>query len=846
VRLSSLDEWQEFWGFEKENSHYCPMDLRQRIMSYQRGEDLVSLDLRPSAESTKRYPGRGFHPGDGGLGEDFDRFRKTPAYQAWFRRVTSGWPIPLEKIRILGVRVSDTGCIHRVMTLLRCFLAAIFLGLANVSPAQNHVASGMGTAFESPDELVLLNIRIASESEEPDGRIRVNLEADVLNCGGGQWSASAALIPSNNPIHNFEPVEEESLIYFDEVLPNSTVISPAQASALVPAAEIDTFRVAALAGDFFQFTGFEFYVFTRPVLAVSLKMEMGLLQFQSKSELSTLKFRLDTVGEGSEGIGQVVADRLEAAVGSVLIENPSERKLLRELGLPPNGGVVTPIGPALPFLIDPVTIDENKNEVIVRGRRLELRDYLVSGTFIADSDDIKPLGRGLYTPEIEATLAGLQKDEISDLDGVYPMPGEVATRERLAIAHGLTVSGGRLFRAGGLKMKFKFRGGSLSETSIEMSASLASTLLLETEGPADNTGASSSSKESQVAFIPLPLLLFNIAGVPVTVTPTLDLFMGAEVNKTTAVSMPMQIDTSNSVEMSWTPDEGPRFNIEKSMTPRTTSPPGIMSPASVSARVFGRAELDLTFQVAGLPIGIGPHIGVEAGANLTLDPTQTPWWEIDADTRLYHGFELSLLGMNIARQDWDFGKESIEVKTADGPAPAQPTGVDAMRSYSAPNTRWMKALHDTYKIGGADDGQIMTSQTSDETLALINFGTKSSLTKLTANGTRLWTGRFHWSQIPDAGVATPDGGVTVVGQNLSRCFIAHYDSNGTLVWSHGWEIDFSLPIEDFLLGSDPITGVDEYFIIGHLNHGHISTSDPVVIKLDSLGEVAVGKLLRRR
>jgi len=85
-QISTLDDWLKFWDLGDEGSRYCPMDLRQRIMISWRGNRIVDLSLRPSAEATRLYPERGFDPGDGGLGESFERFRKTEAYRTWFKQ----------------------------------------------------------------------------------------------------------------------------------------------------------------------------------------------------------------------------------------------------------------------------------------------------------------------------------------------------------------------------------------------------------------------------------------------------------------------------------------------------------------------------------------------------------------------------------------------------------------------------------------------------------------------------------------------------------------------------------------------------------------------------------------
>jgi len=134
--------------------------------------------------------------------------------------------------------------------------------------------------------------------------------------------------------------------------------------------------------------------------------------------------------------------------------------------------------------------------------------------------------------------------------------------------------------------------------------------------------------------------------VPVTFTPELSVYIGADGEVTAGVSSEVSTVTTMTTGLEW--KRGSGWSPIKSFgNTRTYKPPELFG--TMSLRAFAGLELMLKiYQLAG------PTASLEAYTGLFADTSKTPWWKLSAGLDAKLGFKVDVVGVTLAEFETSF------------------------------------------------------------------------------------------------------------------------------------------------------------------------------------------------
>jgi hypothetical protein len=112
----------------------------------------------------------------------------------------------------------------------------------------------------------------------------------------------------------------------------------------------------------------------------------------------------------------------------------------------------------------------------------------------------------------------------------------------------------------------------------------------------------------------------------------------------------------------------------------------------------------------------------------------------------------------------------------------------------------------------------------------------TTVARLNARGDFVWGRNLSISANPQHGVVLPDESFTLVGTRFSELWIANFSGDGNRNWWVTLAPTGGLTIRSLVLGASA-QGQPEYYVVGHVQRGLVTRSDPEVIKLDAAGQV---------
>jgi hypothetical protein len=172
------------------------------------------------------------------------------------------------------------------------------------------------------------------------------------------------------------------------------------------------------------------------------------------------------------------------------------------------------------------------------------------------------------------------------------------------------------------------------------------------------------SKKYVLASYPLPIINIQAGTVPVTVFPSLEVYVGAsgklEVGITTSLNQEASLTTGVAY------DSRGFHPIAEPSASATFTPPTLYGSASLK----GYAAAKLATRLYSLA---GPYAAVEGYGELTADTRANPWWRLHAGLDAKLGFDVKVLKWSVA--DWSLEKNILDwqVAAADGAFPGTPS-----------------------------------------------------------------------------------------------------------------------------------------------------------------------------
>ena len=726
-------------------------------------------------------------------------------------------------------------------------------------PALTLQRSSLSGAFfdASESEIIVENIALVGESTEPDGRVRLGFTLTLRNTGPAYFEDMdiefEKPMPGWNAEYVFDPFETGDLP------PHSSVSRPEPYELLVPATEAEAAKAAILAGQRLRPNGRELHQFTLPSVAVD-----------PATDLAFLAHRASLVVPGALEITfSTMTPQLAAlTAGTLLVESPGFNALVRP-EIPP------PLDTPTPELSDVVAAQEiwgpidygqerktkivevtailpqGDGTVIVRGHPREMKDVIRTATFFQRPVD------AFDDPSVDPYFTPLGNNGFSRYS-FQPSTAGTGPRHRnraaaaafhamhfpindVTLAPGITLDGEVLIDALNVEMKVRFRDALPVRMAIRLATKSEVTLRLTASARANNTNAPLFQREQEIFSVPLPPLIFNIAGVPVDIQPIIKVKVGAEINAPTTVVIPVQASVETGVVTGW--DKSRPAGQQFFYTPFTNSRPLTMSDPllhdslALSASVF--AEAGLAVEINHLA---GPYVGARVTGEFTLSPLANPWWSLDAGLDLTAAFRIHLLGLDLADVSGVFidgpslfhKDPGVAVPGGSGaPGGSQP---GSHSSVSGGQSRWVRTA--TWAGSGPSDISLAHVVGTREDV----FGIAPSnvvnqpVFRLGERGELVWAKSLGLVN-PKAIAATPDGGFVLSGTYIGG-FVSRHDGDGTLIWSRNFKPSTSPFNIRSVIVREPAPGQVEIYVAGEMNNS-LSTFDvdPFLIKYDGDGNL---------
>jgi hypothetical protein len=706
------------------------------------------------------------------------------------------------------------------------------------------------TFIRHPRDISVENIRILSETPLPNDTTLVAITADVRNTDTGVFNSVSLHLADDIPI---ETQMIDGFLQFQHVgeLAQAVASANEQLSYQVNNEDLPAFREHVLSGEWITASAFERLVYAAPVRYIDAETDEAFVDLDVDGEEDILIFNALTALHG------------QIQPGDILIADPDPNSYQPARASPTDPFFRYYLSDLVPFQVESIT--EEDGSILVRGEQLTLFEALKSGSFEQEAKDQyrngDPLNPSLgdtstLSEAVERAILCLSDKEANPdepvnaaLCGMKVIPIRF---NEVEITDQLLLSGEVLFRSSGLKFGCSIRNFDLKEVSVRVDAGVDGTLLLETTGEEDNITLSpfKEDNEDTILTAALPVITFNVGGVPIVVELQLDVTVGAAARVPAGLTLPLQSSVTVGMEMGWNRDDGFSSEPIREIVPLRISDPTVLDALEANARIWARSDVSLRVNNS-----VGPTLGVEMAGEFNLDPLGDPWWSLNAGLDLTGSFTISLFGLDLYNPETSFYHEDIISLSAEGSlldefdlsgsAAVSPMS-SALRQavdddpVSGRHLRWAAALRDYSNQSGYSGGFVLPLQDGSYFIGG-NNPISSFFARFTADGELVWMNRNGIGVRPIRAVLEEDGMVTVAGKQGSNLWIARYDSDGNRLWVQSYSHQ-SFTLEDFVRVVNPM-GDSEYFLAGHIHHGLITNSDPAIIKLDANGQILWSKYL---
>ena len=694
-------------------------------------------------------------------------------------------------------------------------------------------------------ELAMENIALASETAEPNSRVRLRFTLTFRNTGSGYYEGIG--IEWESPTSGWNGVGVTTILPEGDLEPNATRTLTVPVEVIVPNADRDAAVADILAGKRLRPTATELFRFTLPVAAIDQATETAF---------STIA-AAPNPGERYLYFSSSTPLLTALQANSLLVEAPAFNPLTRPSSLASlihaqeisgvddfGQGRETVIGEVLENIPD----GDGRR---LRVRTHSLRDVLAHGSFLqVPADGYDGATVDPYRPEF-GTNAFSQYFDFPDVSGLglrHPLrlPTDAFRAMHfpindVQIASGIKVDGQILLDALNVEVKVRVRDGDIKHVSMKLGTKAEMTLRLTADLNANNTNGPLASREKQLFTVPLPPLVFNILGVPITIQPNFIGKVGAELRAPTNAVIPVSASMECGVVMGWD-DRRPQndkyfYTPFSKLRPLEVSDPLLNDSLAFTASAF--AEAGLQVQVDGIA---GPYFGARATAEFVLDPTNNPWWSLDAYVDTVAKFDVDLFGLPLSdpqgilrRGEALFNKARPEtVPRGSGlPGGVSPGSFDPV---SGGDTRWIRKVE--WEQTGPNELRLARLGTTEDVIAITqSFATKQPIMRIGAKGNVVWA---KGAQIVVPVDITPVGanGFYMVGDYLGSGFYAFYDGDGVMQFSQQFKLTDAGNNGILYYISNIVSTTSGTYIAGTVYPGGQFEQYPFVIKYDTAGNVA--------
>jgi hypothetical protein len=705
---------------------------------------------------------------------------------------------------------------------------------------------GPATRVIAPVDVALQNIRITRETAISPNETDVEFTMDVRNIETGRYrDLSVDVVTANLP--SFSSVVDGQLDI--TALPELGIEVGGAARTLVVRtvnSNLTALREAILSGNVLKLSAYEEEVYAGPAKYVDQPTDDA---FESTTFNGFAELVLVLKNPTS------LTSNLQS--GDILIGDSRPGAYHPKVPSPTDPWELPTLGQQLPFEVASVTQVNGKTHVA--GHKRDLNQILKSGTFRVDDVTFNGSSRDLYDPPVENTYTEAEKENrleqaafirekdpksssLADLAGMNAIPWHF---NDVAITDALKLSGEVLLRSSGLRFQITFRDFAIKRATAGIDAGIATSMVVETTGTNSNVSVPLVDKQKQLANVPLappPGLPITIAGIPCFLNLNMVLSVGAEANAPGGLSIPIETSATIGAEIGWADGQTFATPTKEFIAPHI-SDPTVYDAVAANVKAWAEARLELGISVGGGLPSVGPSLGVRAQTSFSLEPLNNPWWTLDGDAELTGGFQMSLLGFEVAHVETTehiatfFHRDSGGPLISPGPNPSIQASGEASGSLAPPagnNVRWALAFAAPNSTGASYGNGFVTPLSGGGFFVGGGNAIHSFLGVVSAEGHVVWMQHFPTGGKPSDGMQLADGTVAVVGTQGFDWWLAKYDTNGTrlLLKSHRMVL---AEFKNFAMltgaGGDP-----EFYLAGYQNPVIVTQSDPVVLKLDQNGD----------
>ena len=735
------------------------------------------------------------------------------------------------------------------------------------TPADFKAIDGYGTPLASAtgfgfSEIVLDSVTLASEATEPDGRKLLSFNATMHNPGEGYQDEVTFGLAA--PTTDW-PVElVTAFVEMPDLPPNSGVVATTSPVSLrVAAADAEAVKAAVLAKQHLSVGSLDLFQFTSAPVAVDAATDAALSSYDNNGNDSyTLHFPSST-----SLVAALVPNQL-------LLENPGGYHLVRGVDggdlftqVVNCGGVKAPNETGkviLSHCLLITSVTPQGGGYLVTGTRKELREVIANALFVATQNDAYdapirdpyavPAGRTTYTrAEIEdrslkarELLSEKPRDgRLADLLGLFALHYSF---NNIELVRGLNLDGEVLFQALNLRFQVRLRGLTPAKIGITMSSRLEATMRLAADLGVGNNDGNPDHKERKIVDAPLPPIDIPVGEFDIHIQPTLTVKVGAIVEATTRIVVPIQTSVEAGYYMEWDGDKLPgdqyTFQPIHSETPPHISDPTLAAAIGLNAQAWAEGRIQLTIDGA-----LGPSITARTTASFGLHPFDNPWWEANADLSVVGAFAFKFFGFTIANPSaqfvnvpniFHFDSGGPLIPRADRKISQSNDSTDPLANVSGDDIRWGRSVR--WGVDGPASASVARVAGTGEDLfvAMHTPIDYSVLMRVTATGDLVWSKGHFFHPISLA--ATPDGGFVVVGES-GGIFLNKFDGNGNLVWSSNCQLldDQTTPQAQLIftrkvLVRETSGGGHVIYVAGYrTSNSNTLDSDPFLVEFDSNG-----------
>ncbi len=757
-------------------------------------------------------------------------------------------------------------------------LSILALGI----PADFNALPRYGTTMDAKTgDVSIESMELFAETTEPDGRKRLEFNGTLRNNDIGYFESVHLGFEAPGPDWNVEIVSD--FFAMPDLVPNGASTTPQRLVLLAPAADAEAVKTQILAKQRLRIGAFELYQFRLPAVAIDAATEANYsgdgVRLDGKAEL---RFSATTAVLGSlapgkllmenptqftveRGNGPTLSDLALHISSDVLVKDWQNGKIrttrmfeVTEISTDPMTGVVTVVG--IQFGGQPDPFPPFRNAEKYRG----LVDNLRTGTLFTEANSAfdnsgtaadsrhpyqPPLGNSAFSGLEDAArearkalvpiLYGPRYGELRELNGLFALHFPF---NEVQLAKGITLDGQCTLGGIDVALGARYKNGVISRFTARLSTKAEMDLRLTAD-----VGVSLFDQEKIIVSAPLPKLIFNLGGVPVEIAPIFSLKVGASVNTTGRIVLPVMSSIESGVVMQWdsTKPDGQRTTYEPftNVVPLSTSPPRIAEAIGATASAFVEAGLEVLVDDI-----VGPYIGVRATADLAITPLVNPWWNIDTHFDITGGFRLRLLGLEIPEGDATGIIIPVHSLPPRNPGTATPSG-SGRRGDPAEgaHVRWGRSA---FWNGGASPERALCARVAgtpeDVFVALPSpISLYSPILRIGPKGDIVWSINSV-AALPKAISSVPDGGFVLAGNS----FISRHDGAGNVIWQRDFDLvgdanSFQGEFVKSVVVREASPGNYEFFVCGFRdNNLNVLDSDAFMIKYDNAGTRIFAKAFR--